>query len=93
MTQTQRYPARQCTTEASADGAANDVTIQAGVGGSFQGTIINGTVAVVAVSTETKIIFEAAGVLGDHVEVISASTTVWIVRAVTSNAAGITAAA
>ncbi len=77
----------------AADGAANDVTIQAGVGGSFQGTIINGTVAVVAVSTETKIIFEAAGVLGDHVEVISASTTVWIVRAVTSNAAGITAAA
>jgi hypothetical protein len=77
-----------------ADGANNDVTIQAGAGGSFQGTIINGTVAVVAVNGgQTKIILEAAGVLGDHVEVISASTTVWIVRAVTSNAAGITAAA
>ncbi len=76
-----------------ADGVNNDVTIQAGAGGSFQGTIINGTPAVVAVNGgQTTIILEAAGVLGDHVEVISASTTVWIVRAVTSVAAGITAA-
>lgn len=73
--------------------AANNVTITV-VGGAatFVGTIINDVTSVVAATGNTLTFASGAAALGDNIEITSISTGLYLVRAVTSAAGGITIA-
>jgi hypothetical protein len=73
--------------------AANAVTITvAGAAATFVGTIINDVTSVIPATGATLTFASGASVLGDNIEIISISTTLYLVRAVTSAAGGITIA-
>lgn len=70
---------------------ANNVTITvAGGAATFEGTIINDTTSVIPATGATLTFATGASVLGDNIEIISTSTSKYLVRAVTSAAGGIT---
>lgn len=69
---------------------ANDVTISVALGATFVGNIIDDTSVVVATGN-TLTIASGTAMLGDSIEVTSISTSLYLVRAVSSAADGITA--
>lgn len=73
--------------------AANNVTITvAGGGATFVGTIVNDVTSVIPATGNTLTFASGAAALGDNIEIISISTSLYLVRAVTSAAGGITIA-
>ncbi len=70
---------------------AFDVSIVA-TGSTFEGTIVNDVTSVIPATGSTLKFATGAAVLGDCIELISTSTTKFLVRAVTSAAGGITVA-
>ena len=73
--------------------AANNVTITvAGAAATFVGTIVNDVTSVVPATGSTLTFASGASALGDTIEIISISTTLYLVRAVSSAAGGITIA-
>jgi hypothetical protein len=72
---------------------ANNVTVTAGAG-AFVGTIVNGasgaTASTISSAGTTLTFATGAAVVGDHVELLYVSATLVLVKAFTSNAAGIT---
>lgn len=73
--------------------AANAVTITvAGAAATFVGTIVNDVTSVIPATGSTLTFASGAAALGDTIEIISISTTLYLVRAVTSAAGGITIA-
>ncbi len=72
---------------------ANNVTIISAIGaGCFVGTIVNDVTSVVPATGATLTYATGASALGDNIECISISTTLYLVRAITSTAGGITIA-
>lgn len=73
--------------------AANAVTITVlGGAATFVGTIVNDVTSVIPATGSTLTFASGAAALGDTIEIISISTTLYLVRAVTSAAGGITIA-
>lgn len=72
---------------------ANNVTITVlGGGATFVGTIINDVTSVIPATGATLTFATGASALGDSIEVVSISAALYLVRAVTSAAGGITIA-
>lgn len=72
---------------------ANAVTITVtGAAATFVGTIVNDVTSVIPATGATLTFGSSAAALGDTIEIISISTTLYLVRAVTSAASGITIA-
>jgi hypothetical protein len=73
--------------------AANNVTITvAGGAATFVGTIVNDVTSVVAATGATLTFASGVAALGDTIEIISISTSLYLVRAVSSANGGITVA-
>lgn len=73
--------------------AANNVTITVlGGAATFVGTIINDVTSVIPATGSTLTFASGASALGDNIEVVSISASLYLVRAVTSAAGGITIA-
>lgn len=73
--------------------AANAVTITVdGGAATFVGTIVNDVTSVIAATGDTLTFASGAAALGDTIEIISISTSLYLVRAVSSAAGGITVA-
>lgn len=73
--------------------AANNVTITVlGGAATFVGTIINDVNSVIPATGATLTFATGTAALGDNIEIISISTTLYLVRAVTSAVGGITIA-
>lgn len=71
--------------------AANAVTITVlGGAATFVGTIVNDVTSVIPATGATLTFGSGAAALGDSIEIISISTSLYLVRAVTSAASGIT---
>jgi hypothetical protein len=73
--------------------AANSVTITVlGAAATFVGTIVNDVTSVLPATGSTLTFVTGTAALGDTIEIVSISTTLYLVRAVSSTAGGITIA-
>lgn len=73
--------------------AANNVTLTVlGAAATFVGTIVNDVTSVIPATGATLTFASGVAALGDTIEIISISTTLYLVRAVTSANGGITIA-
>lgn len=72
--------------------AANNVTISTTGASTFVGTIINDVTSVIVATGSTLTFASGTAALGDTIEAISISTSLYLIRAVTSAAGGITVA-
>lgn len=75
----------------TAPGAFN-VTITCAGAATFVGTIVNDVTSVIPATGNTLTIASGVAALGDSIEIVSISTSLYLVRAVTSAAGGITVA-
>ena len=73
-------------------GAFNVTITVAGAAATFEGTIVNDVTSVIPATGSTLTFASGAAALGDNIEIISTSTSKYLVRAVTSAAGGITIA-
>jgi len=71
---------------------ANNVTITVAGAALFVGTIVNDVTSVVPANGSTLTFVTGASAVGDTIEIISISTTLYLVRAVSSAVGGITIA-
>jgi hypothetical protein len=75
------------------DAGANNVTITvAGDAATFVGTIVNDVTSVVPATGSTLTFASGTAAVGDNIEIVSISTGLYLVRAVSSAAGGITVA-
>jgi hypothetical protein len=76
----------------TAPGAFNVTITVAGAAATFVGTIVNDVTSVLPATGSTLTFASGASVLGDNIEITSISGTLYLVRAVSSAAGGITIA-
>jgi hypothetical protein len=76
----------------TAPGAFNPTITVLGGAATFVGTIVNDVTSVIPATGATLTFASGFSALGDNIEIISISTTLYLVRAVTSTAGGITIA-
>lgn len=74
------------------DAGANNVTISTNGSSTFIGTIVNDVTSVIPATGSTLTFATGTAAVGDTIEAISISTSLYLIRAVTSAAGGITVA-